>query len=221
MHVYAQLWFEFKLLLVRVRTGGAWKRYVGAKGLAVNIGAGDQGRSGWINVDAFPAPGINCLFDCRKELPFPDDSVRMIFCEHFFEHLDLTDEVPFFLSECRRVLQAGGVLRVIVPDAGRYLKAYCAEGWLPLAELRTLEDDLFDPFLKTRYRTKMELINAVFRQGNQHKYAYDLETIQLVLTHCGFARVTQRTFGESGIPELALDQQVRSHESLYVEAVKA
>ncbi len=69
-------------------------RYKDASDLLVNLGAGNKGKPGWVNVDSYPFTGINCVYDCRKHLPFPDESVKGIFCEHFFEHIDYTEEVP-------------------------------------------------------------------------------------------------------------------------------
>ncbi len=196
------------------------KRYAGACDLLVNLGAGKEGHAGWVNVDLYPYAGINCVFDCRKELPFPDGSVRAIFCEHFFEHIDYTEEVPFFLSECRRVLKDGGVIRIIVPDAGAYLHAYCVEGWDALRRLRPMTSDRTDLIFEHTYHTKMELINLVFRQGYEHKFAYDYETIEFLLYRYGFSCVQRMEFGRSRLPELAIDLVDRATESLYVEAIK-
>jgi predicted SAM-dependent methyltransferase len=100
----------------------------------VNIGAGPAGKAGWVNLDGFRATGINCLCDARRRLPFPDGSVRGIFTEHFVEHLDYTEEVPDFISECYRALEPGGAIRIIFPDIEMYLKAYTAGGWEELRE---------------------------------------------------------------------------------------
>lgn len=220
LHTFFPLLYELYLLWMRLTTLSTPRRFRGRSDLLVNLGAGDTGRPGWINVDIFRAPGVNCRYDCRRRLPFADGSVRGIFCEHFLEHLDYSEEVPRFLSECRRVLQPGGVLRVVVPDAGRYLKAYCQAGWKALARLRPLEAGRVDYYYKFPYRTRMELINMIFRQGHQHKYAYDYETLEFVLLRYGFSRVIQQQYGQSLLPELALDREDRAAESLYVEAIR-
>jgi predicted SAM-dependent methyltransferase len=118
------------------------------------------------------------------------------------------------------VLQPGGVLRIIVPDAERYLRAYCDGGWDTLAQLRPLDAGRIDRFFGCRYRTKLELINQVFRQGHAHKYAYDYETLEFLLHRYGFSQVERREFGQSRLAELFIDQPRRASESLYVEAVK-
>ena len=220
LHTFFPMRQEIPLKIIRFRSLGTARRYRVKKDLLVNVGAGSNGKPGWVNIDIFKGPGINCLYDCRKKLPFPDDSVKGIFCEHFFEHLDYTEEVPYFLSECHRVLRAGGVLRIIVPDAEKYLRAYCEEGWERLVELRPLEEGRTDRYFKCRYRTKMELINVVFRQGFEHKYAYDYETLEFLLHRYGFSNVQQRKVGESLMEELCIDWERRASESLYVEAMK-
>jgi predicted SAM-dependent methyltransferase len=79
---------------------------------------------------------VNCIYDCRRDLPFADASATVIFTEHFFEHIDYCEEVLVFLSECWRVLEPGGVIRIAVPDAEKYIRAYCSEGWEELARGR-------------------------------------------------------------------------------------
>jgi hypothetical protein len=66
----------------------------------------------------------------------------------------------------------------------------------------------------------MELINVIFRQEQEHKFAYDFETIELLLKRHGFNEVTKREFRQSANPELSIDSEGRAAESLYVEAKK-
>ena len=196
------------------------RRFRDAKDLLVNVGPGAHGLAGWINVDVCKAPLVNCIYDCRKSLPFPDGSVRGIFCEHFFEHIDYTEEVPYFLSECHRVLKKDGVLRLILPDAEKYLRAYCNGGWEELERIRSLAPGRMDAHTQCRYNTPMELINVVFRQGQQHKFAYDFETLSFLLHRYGFSEVVREDYGSSLMPELILDQASRASESIYVDARK-
>jgi hypothetical protein len=70
------------------------------------------------------------------------------------------------------------------------------------------------------YSTQMEFINCVFRQGYEHKYAYDEETLTLILRQAGFSKVARQSYGISLDSEMAQDREDRSGESLYVEAVK-
>lgn len=212
--------FELHALGVRIRSNSVRRRYKKRTNLYVNIGAGSQGKDGWQNVDLYPSKTINCVYDCRASLPFADNSVKIIFTEHFFEHIDYIDDVPSFLSECYRVLMPGGVIRIIVPDGEGFLRAYCADGWAALGEKREMATDHSDVRFGWRYNTKMEMINYVFRQGVQHRFAYDYPTLEYILKRAGFATVKQQQFGVSLIKDLALDMPERAIESVYAEAVK-
>jgi predicted SAM-dependent methyltransferase len=196
-------------------------KYRGKTGLKLNIGCGPNAVSGWVNVDAaFRRPDTFC-WDCRRSLPFDDSSVSMIFAEHVFEHFD-EPSAARFLSECRRCLAPGGILRLVVPDAGMYLSLYNKD-WSGLVAARPLVqegDEYRDQWLDKRYRTKMELINAVFRQYHEHKYAYDAETILLRLRDAGFSQYIHQSFAISSGSEPPMDTPKRQTESLYVEGIK-
>ena len=71
------------------------------------------------------------------------------------------------------------------------------------------------------YQTKMQFMNAIFRQRAEHKYAYDAETLVLVMREAGFMNVVVQQFGVSIDPNMAPDSNDRRTESLYVEAVKS
>lgn len=188
----------------------------------LNIGCGRRPTPGWINIDiSSSVPGV-CAWDCRHGLPFADSRVAAIYMEHVFEHFHLETEGKPLLGECLRVLRPNGVIRIVVPDAGAYLRAY-NQAWEPLAAMRPLEriDDAWrDKWLRDTYRTQMQLINAVFRQHGEHKYAYDEETLMLVLQVAGFAKVIPQSFGVSVDNDMAPDRYERRTESLYVEAIK-
>jgi len=219
-HLWLLLIYELRTALIRLESMNMPESYRGQTELLVNVGAGKNGRTGWINIDVLRVPGINCVFDCRKRLPFPDGSARAIFCEHFLEHLDYAEDLPRFLSECRRVLRKRGVLRIVVPDGEAYLRGYCRTGWEDFVHLRLLSRDKRDPYFGCRYETKMEVINMVFRQGGEHKYCYDYDTLSYLLRRYGFVGVYKQKFGKSLMPELCIDASGRASESLYVEAVK-
>jgi predicted SAM-dependent methyltransferase len=212
---------RFELRNATLRAFAFWtaRRFRGKHDLLVQVGCGPYGRDGWVNIDCFPRETVNCLYDVRKDLPFDDESVKGIFCEHVFEHLDYSQSSPTFLAECYRCLAPGGVLRIIVPDAGKYLHAYTAGGFAAFVPMRQLTDRR-DPWLRQTYGTPMELVNAVFHQGTEHHVGYDAETLEYVLRQAGFTRVTQQSFGRSHDPIMCLDREERASESLYMEAVR-
>ena len=219
-YLLKQLRWELVSVGVRMRAGRVARAFRGRKEMLVNLGAGDAGHPGWVNVDRAPGPNVNCIYDARKKLPFEDGSVKGIFTEHFFEHVDYEEQAPLLLAECHRVLQPGGVIRIIVPDAEKYIRAYVSGGWDQLSSIRPLAPGHTDVHFPVRYNTPMELINVVFRQFEEHKFAYDFETLAFVLESAGFRNVRKQGFGESMAPEICLDLERRASESLYVEAMK-
>jgi len=193
------------------------------QGVRVNIGCGNHPTPGWINLDKVSRHPEVLYWDCTNRLPFTDGTVVAIYSEHFFEHLDYETEAKPFLRECLRCLQPQGILRLVVPDAGAYLKLYANGQWDAMAARRPLTKEgskYRDYWLGHTYRTQMEFINAVFRQYGEHKYAYDAETLVFLLLEVGFARACETTFDVSSDPNMAPDTPERQSESLYVEATK-
>lgn len=212
---------EFHFFKVRLRRSSLVRRFAHSKNVLVNFGAGPAGRDGWINVDGCEAKNINCIWDCRYPLPLPDNCARGVFTEHFLEHLDYQSDALTFLKECLRIMEVGAVLRIIVPDAQAFLQAYNAPGWDEMIKLRLTGADRKDIGYGIAYETKMQVVNVLFRQFEEHKYAYDFETLRALLVAAGFSDVQRAEFAGSRLPELAIDMEWRSRESLYVEAVKA
>jgi len=220
-HLLKQILGELTMAVNILRHGSNANKFAGEKNLKVNIGCRETGMPGWINVDICKCHSVNCVWDCRKKLPFENDSVSLIFTEHFLEHLDYYEEVINFLSECKRVLVDGGIIRIIVPDLEKYIRAYSHEkSWDELSRIRPLIDGRIDHWCGRNYNTKLELISEVYHQGYEHKSAYDFDTLHFVLDAAGFRSVIRQDFMKSVKPELLLDREDRASESLYVEAVK-
>jgi SAM-dependent methyltransferase len=227
LHTLVELKSEARLAWLRLIRRGIDSRYRSVKDLLVNIGCGSEGLDGWVNIDCLPERGVTLVRDCRVTLPLPSASARAVFTEHFLEHLDYYEEAPRFLAECRRVLSPGGILRVIVPDGSKYLKAYCVGDLGELSKFSPLVtiDPTSDvaPFSMERdvlpFRTKMEVVNFHFRQSGQHRFSYDFETLARLLQDCGFVSVALSGFRMTRLPELAIDSESRARESLVVEAV--
>jgi predicted SAM-dependent methyltransferase len=172
---------------------------------ALHIGCGQNIKPGWVNVDLNDEADIS--LDAREALPFPNDSVRMIYSEHFFEHLSLAEGIRF-LRECLRVLVPGGRLSLGVPNARFMMEDYARgdrEKWVKL------RDRYCYPKSCT---TLMHIVNHFFRQGEEHKYAYDEETLLEVVRDCGFSNVHERFW------DPALDLEDRRDGTLYIDGEK-
>jgi predicted SAM-dependent methyltransferase len=148
-------------------------------------------------------------------MPFKNETVERIRCEHVFEHLDRKDEAPKFLSECLRSLKKGGVLRIIVPDLELFVKAYCSGN---KQQWKAIGFDLDN--LPWELETPMDILNHTFRQNGEHKYGYDFETLHRTATAAGFSKVAKTSWGVSQDPMLQDDLENHQPYSLYVDCMK-
>ena len=148
-------------------------RKVRGNHLLLHLGCGEITHNGWINVDIDTPLGY--VADFRDPIPLADGCAQHIHCEHALEHLEYEEAVSF-LRECYRLLATGGSLRLILPDAEKYLRAYC-------------EDVEFFKLLRhlggavRPLETRMEIINQMFRMGGAHRFAWDFETLEYNLEH--------------------------------------
>lgn len=180
----------------------------------VNVACGPHVVPEFLNIDLLPCDRRVVEWDCRRSIPVGDGGAAGVRAEQFIEHLEAREELPAFLADVHRALCPGGVLRVIVPDAERYLRAYCRDDLTGFRELAT--PDPFPDDLPTR----MDVINHVFHQWHEHRWAYDFETLAHRLNAAGFARVERMSFARSIDARLACDRPVHAPYSLYVDAVK-
>lgn len=180
------------------------KKFAVGDNLKLHLGCGFNIKNGWINIDLSEKAELK--LDLREALPFADDSVSIIYSEHFFEHLDYPDVAVKFLRESWRVLKPGGIFSVAVPDCERSMMGYANndEDYLKSAD-----------FWHPKYcNTLMHHVNYDFRQSGEHKYAYDFETLTNVLAQGGFVSITRRSFNPD------LDSEDRAIGTLYVDGQK-
>ncbi len=89
----------------------------------LNLGCGYRFDQDWTNVNFAPTGKGVLVYDLRRGIPFADNSFDVVYHSHLLEHFSKVDALVF-LHECYRVLQSGGILRVVVPDLERIVKAY-------------------------------------------------------------------------------------------------
>ena len=78
----------------------------------LNLGCGNDIRSGWINLDSSALPGVDVVHNIeRVPLPFTDGMFQEILCQDVLEHIDY---IPV-LKDLHRILEPGGILRIRVP----------------------------------------------------------------------------------------------------------
>ena len=89
----------------------------------LNLGCGGRYHPAWTNIDiAAHRPGV-IAHDLSKGIPLPDSSCDVVYHSNLLEHMRRADAHPF-MRECYRVLRAGGVLRVGVPDLEQMSNLY-------------------------------------------------------------------------------------------------
>ena len=196
-----------ELAAVRAEHIGSQLRALGvdaaARALRLHIGCGPGHIPGWINIDVAPAPlSMNVL----AGLPFAEGSARYVFVSHFLEHLFFPADVRAFLADVHRVLEPGGVVRVVVPDIEKCIAAYTTNDrsffesrretwpWWPENPTR-LEDFL-------AYAGTSPEPAYLFEA---HKYGYDYETLARVLGDAGFVDVSRSSFMGSSHEALRVD----------------
>ncbi len=136
----------------RQRTGD-----MGADEPYLNFGAGNP-VAGWINLDGSPffrlprwlhgclgAAGVersknfaqghyrHYRYQPGKRLPFPDESMKAVYASHVLEHIP-SDALDSLFEEFHRILEPGGILRVVVPNLRENLIATMHEtrSWVSL-----------------------------------------------------------------------------------------
>jgi predicted SAM-dependent methyltransferase len=177
----------------------------------LNLGSGPRGLDApnWVNVDAFPDTNVHFLLDFNRTMPFEDQTLDGVFCEHVVEHFTFEDGSRM-LGEICRALKKGGVARIIVPDAPWVMRTYFDQPEL-LLQHRLGE--------KTDEQTPMEIVNQYFRQRYEHHFLYDFVSMQKMLRTAGFTEVNHVGFKQSTMcQDLVLDDPKYQLESLYVEA---
>ena len=196
-------------------------------GLKLNIGCGLSGIPGWYNIDNSPTvllsrlPMGQRLFrtpqwprDVRRinvlhGLPFFDESVLYIYSSHLLQGLKPA-ESRGLLRECFRVLQPGGVLRIVVPDLERVVRDYLAD-----------PDTAASHKLMRRLSPKSSPIRDLLRKGRRYEQMFDARSLAELLAEAGFNDPRRCGFKQSRIAEIdAIEVERRRSESLCVEASK-
>ncbi|MGH7720959.1 MAG: class I SAM-dependent methyltransferase [Gemmatimonadaceae bacterium] len=199
------LWWELRIQKWDRTDRRRVKQFLNGGEIKLNLGSGPNRKNGWVNIDLGADADLN--LDLRERFPFDDGSVSVIYSEHFFEHLEYPDEVGRVLGESLRVLRPGGLFSVGVPDTAWPVTAYV-----------TGDEEYFRSARAHRHRypctTRMHDLNYHFRQGSEHKYSYDEETLAEVLRNAGFVSVAARQW------DPAMDAPERRLGTLYMDGRK-
>ena len=211
--------------------------------IKVNIGCGRTPTEGWLNFDNSPAIKLakspfkykfakalgllneqqienikwnmehNIQFaDATKSIPLQTSSVDCIYTSHMVEHLSQKG-VRSFLSEVKRILKVGGVVRIAVPD-------------LRIAVDDYLEINDADAFMRgilvqaPEINTLKQKINLFVSGYRHHQWMYDGASLSKLLTKMGFSSVEICKDGKTNIIDAdGLNLYEREEQSVYVEGI--
>lgn len=181
----------------------------------LQIGGGKRYLKGFVNLDLFKPADI--IWDCRYGLPFPDNKFKLVFSEHFLEHIDFPISVKFVLREMHRVLKPNGELLIGVPDGGKVIEAYCKKD---KKFMNMLQRRAYKRQPPIEIYGRIDLVNYLFRdQSNNpdytiHHWAYDESSLRNLLSFIGFRKVLRWKF------DSRYCNPKRKFYTLYIKAVK-
>lgn len=155
--------------------------------------------------------------DLVKGIPAADNSLEVVYHSHMLEHLSYAEGIEF-IAACYRVLQPGGVLRVLVPDLETWSRNYVNGNDFFFEEYRRvgLADD------KALYPTRGSIFMGMLH-NHGHKMGWDFDTLKSVLERSGFHKIRRTMFQDSDLPDITTVEPyyaLKALESLCVECYK-
>jgi SAM-dependent methyltransferase len=172
----------------------------------LNWGCGEHIARGWINSDVKNGVGVDLVCDIREGLTLENDSIDYVVSVHALPELAYPEVLPA-LRELRRVLKPGGVLRLVLPDLRKAIRAYHLE-----------KDNYFKVGKDEVQSFGGRFITHVLWYGHS-RTLFTADFIEELLGRAGFVGVTPCSYRHtvSGIAEI-IELDNREDESLYVEA---
>ena len=152
-------------------------------------------RDGWVitNVNAV----TRNYMDATGRWPIETGAAAYIFSDNVIEHIPL-DAGRAMLAEAHRVLQPGGVIRIVTPDIRRHVELY-------LAGANSVRGDVAKEYrdMGLVVEHSIDLIRIPIGSFGHHEgYVYDFDVLEHELTKAGFHSVVRCEMGESEHREL-------------------
>ncbi|MBD3338486.1 MAG: methyltransferase domain-containing protein [Candidatus Lokiarchaeota archaeon] len=161
--------------------------------IKIHFGGGSEKLDGFLNTDILGKIPINI----SKKLPFPDQSVDIIYSCHVIEHLYYKD-FKFFMKEAHRVLKEDGLHIIMTPSLEKLFEILYHKEELKPILLRgheKLAREKLNPAL---------LINKMIHIYYGHRFLHDFESIYNVALRAGFSKIKKISFGE--IPDVVIKE---------------
>ena len=154
--------------------------------IRLEYGAGGRQMDGFYRVDRFDPCELYIDFE-KDIMPFPDNSVDMIYSAHFFEHVRYPQPMRSILEDAHRILKPNGEFSICVPDARQYIDAYMhPEKYPNPRDLCVWEPAYF-------YNSPIDFINYIgYLDNGEHKILFEPENLMKILEDAGFKDVKLR-----------------------------
>jgi predicted SAM-dependent methyltransferase len=179
---------------------------------------------------AIPWSSSIVIHDIRRPLPFPDNSASAVYASHVLEHLYF-EEGRQLMVESFRVLAAGGVLRIVVPDLRMIVEEYLGNG---ASKGQTSGSESLRPADQMNQRLLMRwptpssshLLYRIYNSWqdfHSHKWMYDADSLGALFKATGFVQVEQKGCHDSriaGIREVEDQSRILDGAGVCVEGVK-
>jgi predicted SAM-dependent methyltransferase len=145
----------------------------------INIGCGSTIAPGWINIDMNSQSRHVISCNIVDGIPFGDNRFSAVYSSHLLEHLS-REKAGYFILECCRVLEPGGIIRIVVPDLESIARAY----------LQSLDDSIAkNEGADSNYEWMvLELLDQLVRTrsgGEMAQYIREERNIEFVVKRVG------------------------------------
>ncbi|HBE88847.1 MAG TPA: SAM-dependent methyltransferase, partial [Elusimicrobia bacterium] len=168
--------------------------------MKLNIGCGNDRRTGWVNIDFSPDSAADKVM-AAENLDLPDGCAQEAEALHLVEHLGYF-RTRYFLSECFRTLRPGGRLVIETPDIIKTCSAFSgAKG-------------------PEEREAQLGWIYGPETAGMGHRYAFPEELLKELARRAGFDVISteSRTYHPG---RAALRFELRRHEEDRAAACQA
>jgi SAM-dependent methyltransferase len=202
------------------------------KNIKLNLGASPIWfKEGWYILDhKIKKTNKTTIAGDAINIDLPDESCSVIFCSHVFEHIPHY-RLPIILSEINRVLEPGGVFRILTPDLELLCRKY-TEKDTDFFEKARLEDEnirtdlgfggMLMNFIVSPGQDTILIDRNVseFIGGYAHVYAYDFKMLEIILKKLGYTNIIRSEFEGSSIKEMKEPLHVTHLEPVWVNLNK-
>lgn len=221
LNIFRLIRYEFHFLILKFKNTIFFQEKKFQNHLSKNnnlhYGCGSRKLKNFINIDGYKTTATDFCFDLRIPIPAMEESIRFIFTEHVLEHLD-RKTLESILFNFYKILEKGGIVRIIVPDLEKFVYAYQHSDieWFKKSHQSSVS---YTP--EKEIISSCEGLNSIF-YNHMHKFIYDFNTLEIMLKKAGFKKIYKSTHLGSSYKELNLDSdyESRSQCSLYIEAIK-